>query len=191
MLPENRLSTVAIPSTFLGGRSLTTSKILDWETGGIGIGDPSQGLQVQTWRGRLVGNDIILDVPDNPGVTPYTVYSGAGITEFSFSFNQLMSPLVIFVQSDSVKMYWYDSTVSNYVVTDYGNLLSHPKLALDDKRKTQTGNSDIIFAYIKDSSLYFRMQRERFLVPHLLKTNETYLHSIGMAVNNRFLFRTT
>lgn len=189
MLPENRLSTVAIPSDFLGGRRLPTSKILDYETGGIGISDASQGLQVQTWRGRLVGEDIILDVPGNLGVSPYTAYSAANITEFSFSFDQLMRPLIVFVQSGSVKMHWYDSAVSGYIVTDYGSSLSHPKLALDDKRSNQTSNSDVIFAYIQNSGLYFRMQRERFLLPHLLKTNESYLHSIGMGVNNRFLFR--
>jgi len=191
MLPNNTLSTTVQYSNFIGARNSITSNILDYETGGINVFDSSQGIQVQSWRGRLIGDDIILDVPDNINVTPHIAYSAAGITEFSFTFNQNMNPIVVFVQSGNSKMYWYDSSLGGYTITDYGNTVTNPRVALDDKRLEQTSNSDVIFAYIKEGSLYYRQQRDRFTIERLLRNNCSYLKKIGMGTNNRFLFQGT
>jgi len=191
MLPNNTLSTTVQYSNFIGARNSTTSNILDYETGGINVFDSSQGIQVQSWRGRLIGDDIILDVPNNINITPYLAYSGTNISEFSFTFNQNMNPIVVFVQSGSSKMYWYDSSLGGYTVTDYGNTVTNPRVSLDDKRLEQTSNSDVIFAYIREGSLYYRQQRDRFTIERLLRNNCSYLKKIGMGTNNRFLFQGT
>ena len=191
MIPNSILSTTVMSSDFLGVKNINSTNTINYETGGANISDTTQGLLVQSWRGRLIGDDIILDVPDNILISPHVAYSAAGITEFSFTFNQNMNPIVVFVQSGSSKMYWYDSSLGGYTITDYGNTVTNPRVALDDKRLEQTSNSDVIFAYIKEGSLYYRQQRDRFTIERLLRNNCSYLKKIGMGTNNRFLFQGT
>ena len=191
MIPENRLSTTPQVSEFADARALASTNLVNYETGGVNISDSSQGLMVQTWRGQLIGNDITLDVPSNPLITPYIVYSGTSITEFSFTFDQLMRPVVAFVQNKSSKLYWYDSSVASYVTVDFGASFSNPRVTLDDKRLTSTTDSDVILAYIENNALYYRQQRDRFLTPRLLYVGVTSLITIGFGKNNRLLFKVT
>lgn len=191
MIPEDRLSTDPEPGTILGGRGQTVSAVLDYETGGIGIADSSQGLWVQVWRGRLVSGEILLDVPSNPSIPVFSLFSGTGITEFSFSFDQLMRPLVVFVQEGRSKMYWFNPITSGYGVTDYGSAVINPRLSLDDKRPTLINSSDVIFAYVKNSTLCFRLQRERFEVERTLVSGVSGLAKLGMSDKNRLQFETT
>jgi len=184
MIPDYRLSTTSSPADFLGGRALVGNKLLDYETGGIGLNDASQGIDVQIWRGRYIGLDIVLDVPDNPEILPITVLTiaGSSITEFSFTFDQLMNPIVAYVQGGESKLNFYDSSVSAYVTVNYGTSVSNPRLSFDDKRDSQLSESDVIFAYIENNSLYFRAQRDRFLTAYLLQTGVKKLQKIGMNV---------
>jgi hypothetical protein len=191
MLPDNRLSTITSSSEFIGGRSLNNTNTVDYETGGIDLYDSSQGLLVQEWRASLIGNDVILDVPSNTNITPTTIYSAAGITEISFSFDQSMHPTLALVISGESILYWYDTSVSGYSTTNYGVDVRNPRLSIDDKRPNQISNSDVIFAYIKSNSLYYRQQRDRYTIERLLKSNCSYLKKIGMGTNNRFLFQGT
>ena len=188
MIPENRLSSEPQSSAFAGARSLSATKLLNYETGGIGISDSSQGLMVQTWRGRYIGNNIILDVPSNPSVSSFIAYSGAAITEFSFSFDQLMRPVVVLIQYGNCIVKWYDSSINDYVVIDFGDVITNPRVSLDDKRPAHTTDSDIIFAYLRDNNLYYRQQRDRFQIEILLRIGVYELFKIGFGINNRFLF---
>lgn len=161
MLPQNTLSTEPLPSVFEGGRALTVSNIIDYETGGVGLNDPSQGLQVQTWRARIIdGTDIVLD---SGAVTPFTLITGVNITEVSFSFDRNMNPAVAYVEDGLPKLYWYDSTLARMTTTEYPDIIT-PRLTHDDRRESQSIISDVIFAYIRDGALYYRQQRDRYAV---------------------------
>jgi hypothetical protein len=189
----------------MGGRALEGSTVLDYETGGVAIADSSQGLAVQTWRGRLLSDTttlttrsihtytgmvhIVLDVPDSPTISPFVVSSASGIKAFSFTFDQLMRPVVSFIQDNHAKLYWYDSSVEAFVVTDFGSGVTSPKVTLDDKRATQVSSSDVIFAYVENSNLYFRAQRDRFTVPYLLRIGIAALLKVGMTANYRLKFQ--
>lgn len=190
MIPEDRLSTTPVPGIILGGRGQTVSAVLDYETGGIGIANSSQGLWVQVWRGRLVSGEIILDVPSNSSIPAFSLFSGTGITEFSFSFDQLMRPLAVFVQGGRSKMYWFNPVTSGYSVTDYGSAVINPRLSLDDKRPDLINSSDVIFAYVKNSALCYRMQRERFETERILTSGVSGLVKIGINEQNRLQFET-
>jgi hypothetical protein len=66
-------------------------------------------------------------------------------------------------------------------------------LAHDDKRGVSSSISDVIFTYIKtDNRLYFRAQRDRFLVEYPL-TDELApnlrITNFGMGRNNRLQWR--
>lgn len=180
-LPDGVLSTTAQPYSFSGARSLSVTKVVDFENGGIAINDASQGLNVQRWRARLIDGDVIVDAP---AVDEFTLISGAGITEISLAFDQNMRPALAYMESGSAKLRWYDSTVPGYDIITLPAGSATPRITMDDKRTTQAGISDIILAYVRSGTLYYRQQRDRFLTEYALTTGiTTGLIKIGM--NNR------
>ncbi len=186
MLPDNVLSSAPVNAAFSGARALPVTRLVDYEDGGVAIQDPSQGSQYQRWRGRLLGNEIILDAPE---VEPFAVYSGADITEFSFTFDQNMRPAIAFVQNGVAKLRWFDSQAGQQVITDIGAGVITPRVTLDDKRFTQSANSDIILSYVRDGGLYYRQQRDRFTIERLLDAGpHKGLIKIGMGSNLRLQF---
>lgn len=181
-LPDNVLSTTSIPFMFTGGRSLSVTKVLDFEKGGIAINDASMGLLYQTWRARLIKNDVVLDAPSVPEFIHFTA---TGISEISFTFDQNMRPALAYVQDGTSKLRWWDSTVSGYDIVSLPAGSITPRVSMDDKRASQSAISDIILAYIRSGTLYYRQQRDRFLTERSLATGlTTGLIKIGM--NNRF-----
>lgn len=186
MIPEQRLSTVAVPSEFLSPDDEDLPTWVAKELGGIGLNNPSQGLQVQTWTLRFVSGDIRISAPNTPEVT---LFSAVGITELDLAFDQNMRPVVSYVQSGQAKFRWYDSLVESQVITDLPAGTITPRVTLDDKRFFSYGSSDVILAYVLNGNLYFRAQRDRFGVEYLLKENVGgRLIRIGMNNNNRLQF---
>lgn len=191
-MPQNELSLEVIDSPFIGGRALAVTKIRDYETGGIALNDPSEGHQVQVWSAEVVySTDIVLSAEL---VAETLVYAGTDISEISITFDQNMRLTYTFVEGGSAKLRWYDTTIPAFVVTEFGSTYISPRVSLDDKRLLQMGNNDIIFAYIREGNLYFRMQRDRFGVEYLLATDvlpapDYYLAKIGMNTKNRFQFQ--
>lgn len=190
MIPGGQLSSIPIPADIIGGRGSHISNVIDYEYGGIALNDSSMGKMYQIWEGKLVGEDIILD---SPNTSPEVVFNGSEITEFSFTFDQNMKPVISFVQDKIAKYRWYDSTVPDYVVTTIPGDVITPKMFLDDKRLSQEISSDIILAYVKlaldSKDLYYRLQRDRFGVEYLLKEDiRGVLHKFGMNKKLRLQF---
>lgn len=161
MLPGNVLSTTPVPARFSGARSLPITKTVDYEDGGIAFNDPSQGLLYQRWRARIVGDDVVFDAPT---VAPVVVFTQPGITEISISFDQNMRPVIAFVSGGRGYLRWYDTAVGDQVVTPLAEDVITPRVTLDDKRAMQSGISDIILGYKRGNMLYYRQQRDRFLI---------------------------
>lgn len=76
--------------------------------------------------------------------------------------------------------------------TSPGAGIRSPVLSLDDKRKSQSGTSDVIFGYIRNSDhmLCYRQQRERFTVEHELTQLDarSRLRNLGMTTKLRMQF---
>ncbi len=164
-LPDNQVSATPVPSLMAGARGLGVTPMVDYEDGGIAIQDPSQGLLVQRWRARLIGEQVIVDAPSVP---EFVLFEGAGITEISMTFDQNMRPCLAYVQGGRAKLWWFDSVPGEQVITELAEDVITPRVALDDKRPTQSANSDIILAYVRGGALYYRQQRERFQTERLL-----------------------
>ena len=190
MIPGGQLSSITIPAGIIGGRGANISGTLDYEYGGIGLSDVSEGKMYQIWEGKLLGDDITLS---SPTTVPEVIYSASDMTEFSFTFDQNMRPTISFVQDGIAKYRWYDSTVTDYVVSTIPGNVRTPKVFLDDKRVAQDSSSDIILAYIKlgaaSKDLYYRLQRDRYGVEYLLKEGcGGVLHKFGMNKKLRLQF---
>lgn len=166
--PDNSLSSGPVPGVFLGsGAANILDRLRDYEEGPIAEQDPSEGLMYQEWRAYIRDNNIILEA-DN--LAPRVVYEGQGeLTDISIAFSQNGDLHYAYVEGDVAKLLYYDTLTAGFQVMELGEGVRTPKITLDDKRLTQTTNSDIILSYIKsDNGLYYRQQRDRFQIERLL-----------------------
>lgn len=193
MLPDGVLSSINVFGYYLSPDDRDPSLTEDFEWGGIGLNDPSQGLYVQIWKLRLDIDDtdfgtVLISAPNYPEAV---LFSGQGITEISLTFDQNMNPFVAFMQAGEAKFRWFDTVVSGIVTTTLPTGSHSPKTCLDDKRSLETvaGTSDIILGYMRAGSLYYRQQRDRYTIEYLLKSGLVgSLLLIGMTRANRLQF---
>ncbi len=158
----------------------------DFEEGPIHLQDPSQGLQYQIWRARIVADTVYITSATTPETPVITV---RGIQEVSLAFDQNARSVVLYLVQGNMWLYWHDPTIQQYTHTLLETGVISPRASLDDKREMQRDNSEIILAYVKDGNLYYRGQRDRYQIPYLLQTGVAgRLMRIGMNINYRFQF---
>lgn len=181
MLPLNTASSVDVAGDLTFPDDQVVLPLLDYELGGVAIGDPSRGLDYQPWRSHVDSLGRVRLQPMN--AAPTIVHTEPGITELSFAFDQNMRPTLAYVVAGLVRLRWYDSIAGSYVITDYPTARS-PRASLDEKRPMLFGAiSDVIFAYIKGTDLCYRQQRDRYLTEYVLRggvMSNQRIVSIGM-----------
>lgn len=182
MLPDNMLSSAAIFGGFLVPDRI--NDLMDYEWGGKDLLDASEGIQVKIWT--CFYEDGWIKITDNAGLR-YSILEVAEVTQLGFAFSLSMRVYVTYVAAGRAFFYWYDSTTSAYITTDYGVETITPQLSFDDVRNSQSSNADVIFAYVRDDVLYTRMQRDRFQIEYEMGA-ANQLVQIGMTSNYRFAF---
>lgn len=188
-LPENNLSHRPIYGAFLVPDK--AEQLVDFEWGGVDLLDTSQGLQVYIWKCYYRDNWICIE----NDVVKHQLINVENVKSLSLSFDFNMHPTIAYTTENVAKqisafLYWYDTAQAAQITTEYGTAYLTPQVSLDDHRLHQSANSDIIFAYIKSGNLFYRQQRDRFLVERLLQENVggVDLTQIGMTTKNRFQF---
>ena len=186
-LPTPLLATTNTPRDFVYPRSKHYPLTESWDNGGVALSDPSEDLNKYVWQAWTDGTSIMVKRDDLEDV--HTIVTDFDITEIDLTFDQNMRPCLAYVAGGISKLYWYD-TQKGEAVTEVFPLIRCPRVSLDDKRRFNVGNSDIIFAYQKGNNLCYRLQRERYKIEYILKTNtaKRLLWRIGMGQHNRFLF---
>lgn len=165
--PSGVLSDLPVPATLVFPDWVPRrDRKVDWEIGGWDISDATQGGNIRGWKCYTDGTDVWIETIEEPFFR-YKWYTGSGITEVTFSFDQLMHPVVAFVEGGLLKMRWYDSLLGGYTVTTYPGC-TFPWLSRDDKRTLQSGVSDVLLFYVKGTSAYYLQQRERYGVERVL-----------------------
>lgn len=188
MLPEVNgeiVTDLYYPQIFEGGRMLPILLTKDHELGGIAIQDTSAGRQYQVWTAEIIDyTDIVLSAPNTP---PFIYYSGTNITEVSLTFDQNLRVALAFIEDGVTKLLWYDTAVGEEVITELPGCHS-PKISMDDKRRGEEGNADILFFCVKDNAIYYRQQRDRFQVEYLFDDSRPIrrIQKIGMTSGFRF-----
>lgn len=185
MLPDHMLSDPPNPAPFLDAKTNTVEPTTDYETGGIGIQDPSEGLQYQTWTCKTDGTIITIEADNS---SPVTVYTGTNITEVSLAFDSNMNYFVAFVEDGQAKYKWWDISVNDYTVDSLGASDINPRCTLDDKRAFNSAGRDIILCYLSSGNLYYRIQRENYDTERFLSSGYSRLINIGMNINNQMQF---
>lgn len=187
MMPNNVLSTTPVPGDFLYPDNLESGLLRDYEWGGIALQDGTQGLLVQVWTAYLDMDVVVVEAPNTP---PTALFSRIGITEISLAFDHNMNPFIAFVEAGVAKFWWFDTTVLQQVFTTLPANSVTPRAAHDDKRPMEVSASDIVLAYVRNGSLYTRIQRERYTIERLQATGVLYpLRRIGMSDKNRLQFQ--
>ncbi len=146
-------------------RTSATKTKIDNEFGGVGLHDASQGLMVKEWQAKLFGNDVLIHPADAPNAT-ITLFTEPNITEIALAFDFNMQPIVAYMQAGVMKMRWYDGTRGGYVVDTFTTGDKSPRMTIDDKRADQTSDADVLLFYIRGSSIFCRLLRDRFAVEY-------------------------
>lgn len=177
MIPEERISSNPIRGRLLNPWSRNSRVSL--HRGPVAISDPSRGLAARLWRLRALADGLYIGPVDSP-VESLLVPTSARATECSLAFDQLGRPAAAFVEGGVPKLYWYDSVVGEFVVDLLPTGVINPRLTLDDARQEYAVSSDIILAYVRDGSLYYRQQRDRYTIERLLSSGVSSLEHVSM-----------
>lgn len=189
MLPDNVESSISFGGIYLPPDERVTTPVVDYELGGVALNDATQGLLVRGWKATLDGYTVKLQADGS--ATVHNLFDDVNITALSLAFDQNMRWSVGYIGDGVLKLNWYDSSINERVTSSFGADNQYPKMALDDKRHESLLTSDIILAYIRNNTLYYRQQRDRFLTERALRTNlfpGTKLKNIGLNKNLRLQF---
>jgi hypothetical protein len=169
MIPEQRLSSQSLPAPLLNPIP-RDDPFTDYQIGGVGIQDPTQGFRVKLWRLRYIEltGEFLIDSPDDAPIVAFVRFN---ISYVSLSFDTNMNPFVSFTEAGVSKFWWFD-TVLNAQVFDDTTIATAitPYAFLDDVRPSQAANVDNILVYIRGGSLYFRAQRDRYTIEYFLRS---------------------
>lgn len=189
-LPGNILIEPFQFSTFEANDQLPRDPLTtDYEFGGINLNDVSAGLRVKSWKVYLNGSNVMIS--PYPYTTATVLFTGTGITELSLTFDQLMNPVVAFVQDGISKFRWYNASTLSYTVTTLPTDSISPFAYLDDKRKfaSDLGLSDILIFFMVNNVLKYVQQRDNYSIVRTLHTfTGIYLkriNRVGMGRNLR------
>lgn len=165
---------------------------ISYDKGGIAISDISQGYLYQNWLAFVEGNDIVIRTVTSTQER-YRITCYGKPTEIDLTFDQNMRPVVAYQVGTTGYVYSFHIELGDYSHTSFNNI-RNPRVALDDKRTISLSQSDIIFGFMYENKLCFKVQRDRWLKTVVLKdyslthTNQRYLWRIGMTKENRFGF---
>ena len=197
MIPNQSLISPTIIASYFSPDDLANTSLVDYELGGVGLDNSSQGLEYQTWTLNVLGSAAATSVSLSAPNTPATeIFARPNITWARLSFDQNMSPVIAFIDQGGPTLYWYDSSIPGNTFTLLATGSTYPCCTLDDKRNIQTrlGNNDVIVAYVKNNNLYYVQQRDRYATEYVLYTNLTplisnaFLNKVGMDTDRRLLF---
>lgn len=187
MIPENRLSSYPVPAPFLGPDRFPFTDTVDYELGPVQFQDPTQGLEFQTWRTRLVGDSVYVTSPTTPETL---LFSKRGITRVSLAFDQNARYLIAYLLNGTdLWLYWYDPTLQQFTHSFIMSGVRDVCITMPDKREFQLDSSDIGMFYTREDGLYARWQNERFLQEQVLATGiGGRLLRVGMNAHFRLQF---
>lgn len=184
MIPGNRIDNRTVLSVIAYPDNLKEIGLEDAKLGGLDIEDSSEGLLDYVWTatGNAETGDVVLQREGREPVYWYNI--GSSCKDLTLAFNQNMQPAIAWQDAeDNLWLRFYDSVSNTYATTSFG-IGSCPRLTLDDKRPNMSATSDVIFGYLRETSLYYRQQRDAFQIERLLVDDvspATQLRRLGMS----------
>jgi hypothetical protein len=142
----------------------------DVHPGGIHIGDASHGLNYQVWVCRSDGTHIYLSAPNT---TEFIQLPDTNAVWVSLAFDQNARPFIGYVTAAGTAFYyWFNTLTNQFTTTQLPTSAKYDRIfsAVDDLRPINLAASDIILLYVRGSTIFMRVQRDRFGVEYTLGT---------------------
>lgn len=154
--------------------------------GGVAIGDISEGWNKYTWKVYIKSDGIYIKRTDLK--TEQRILEITDVTQVDCCFDQNMNFVLVFVKGNKAFLYNYKN--ATYEVQELEQGATYPRIILDKQHQSEATVSDVIIGYIKNHSLYYLVQREEFLIPHLVMTDKTktMLWRLGITKDQRIGF---
>lgn len=196
MIPAVVLIQPAVILPYIPPDDIEPTALVDWELGGVGLSDPSQGLMYQPWQLQVLGLTVNTAVYVSAPNTPLTlIFSYPNITWARLAFDQNMRPVISFVAGGLPYYYWWDPFIPGNTTAALPTTVIKPCVTMDDKRalSTQTGTNDVVMCYINNGNICYRLQRDRYNVEYVWYTNivnvlaNPIVNRIGMTTGLRLL----
>lgn len=188
MLPGDGLpSTTPVPAAFLEPRDRLYNPLVSPEYGGPALNTPVQSRLVLIWN-AFYEDGAVKVAPEQVPSTVTTLFTAPNVETISLAFDANMNPTIAYMQAGVCNLRWYDSSVNQMVTTTYPGVDSC-QVTTDDKRATQVGRDDIVFAYTREGTLYYRLQRDRYTIEYtFFSPVKGKLLRFGMNRKNRLQF---
>lgn len=199
MIPQRSLVLPPVLSPFLppDNNSPAVTDLTDVQLGGVALNNGTQGLQVQNWAMEVQGSLLTTQVWISATTVASTfLFARPNITWARMAFDQNMHPFIAFIDQNGPAFWWYDPTLPGQTFTSLTSDVTNPCCTMDDKRplETRLGTNDIILSYVRNGTLYYRQQRDRYGTEYVLYTNinvaisNPKLNKIGMGSQYRLMF---
>jgi len=169
------------PAPFVGPKKLYCSGIKEYNWGGVGLSDISEGLEYQRWCCRLFRGYIILEAEE---VAPITVYSGINITECSFAFDAEMGLVLAFMDGAALKVSFYNTSTQKREVNTITTTAVSPKLL-----SYKMGNyDDVLLLFIGSvGELKYMKYSDKFSGPFHILSEKVHkkIRKVGVNADGR------
>lgn len=160
---------------------------VDWE---LGAPQGASDLTVRgsVWKSRLVGNTVEVS-NDLTTWVPLITIANIDPATFTFSFDLAMRGMISYrlIGSSDIKLYWYDTTIPGNTTLTVTNAVS-PFLTYDYPFDGSLLGAEVLWFYLRGTSVLFRRQSERFTVERTFSTlpsGQTKITGAGMGRNWR------
>ncbi|WGH49669.1 tail fiber protein [Alishewanella phage vB_AspM_Slicko01] len=157
--------------------------------GGIELNNSQGRLDTRYWLVVVDGVDVkIAGANGNGWGTPVTIFEEPDIiVEISLTFDQTGRPLVFYKTStDELRIFWYDSVLEDYTIKliTSGN---SPITCFDFPQDAGLSFTDILLFYVRDNSLFMRVQRDRYNIEYDTGVNIEGIRivSAGLRIDSR------
>ena len=191
MNPELSSRPVPLPwSERVGSRS---NLLIDYERGGATIGVASNSSEFE-WQVETDGTSVWVS---REGVAPVLILTDTNITEVNLALDQTMNVHIAFVADGVAKWRYWDTLTNSYQVMTLTDCRT-PRCCSDEKTPEFSGVRDVILTYLRDASLYVRLQHDRYTVEyakvpdednHESITESSKIASFGMNTGRRLQWR--
>jgi hypothetical protein len=184
-IPEHRFSTVPVEDVFLPPDGDARAWLEDFEKGPSAFNNTDKGINDQDWH--LTWDSDTGDFTATPDSGPAEVgfLNAADVISCSFAFDNAAHVSIAYVTAGNKgHLYWYDTVAVDWVVTDFTEVITSLMLSHDDKRDTQTPNSDVVLLMIEFDVVYKLWsleQRDRYEDKYLMEDDsDPFLYQYGM-----------
>lgn len=188
-LPDDTLSATPVPGTFLEPDNVVrATRLEDYCSGGVAIGNPSPNLFAYNWKAWMDGQNGV--IAREPYIDPEVLFTIADesllVTDLTLALNKNNDWNIAIGIDGTIFFRWYDALLQDYTITTYPDSCS-PRLTLDDKRNAFSQSNDVLFFYLRGTSLYYRQERDRYGIERFLGTYPGIvgLGRVGMSDRNR------